>query len=80
MFAGTAVDADSIKAVRKQVRRALRDIGLWVNWDGVTVSISGKLIIVAFVHEAGFPGRTSFSCKGKAVKPGALRNIRPGQR
>ena len=80
MFAGTAVDADSIKAVRKQVRRALREVGLWVNWDGVSVSISGKLIIAAFVHEAGFPGRMSFSCKGKAVKPGALRNIRPGQR
>ena len=79
LFAGTAVDADSLKAVRKQVRRALREVGLWVNWDGVSVSISGKLIIVAFVHEAGFPGRMSFSSKGgKAVKPGALRNIRPG--
>ena len=76
MFAGTAVDADCFKAVRKQVRRALRQVGLWVEWDGVTVSISGKLIIAAFVHEAGFPGRMSFSCKGKAVKPGALRNIR----
>ena len=80
MFAGTAVDADSLKAVRRLVRRALREVGLWVRWDGVTVSISGKLIIAAFVHEAGFPGRVSFSCKGKAVKPGALRNIRPGQR
>lgn len=79
MFSGTAVDADSIKAVRKQVRRALREVGLWVNWNGVTVSISGKLIIVAFVHEAGFPGRVSFSSKGKAVKPGNLRNIRGGQ-
>ena len=80
LFAGTAMDADNYKAVRKQVRRALREVGLWVNWDGVSVSISGKLIIAAFVHEAGFPGRVSFSCKGKAVKPGAPRNIRPGQR
>ena len=62
------------------MRRALREVGLWVEWDGVTVSISGKLIIAAFVHEAGFPGRTSFSCKGKAVKPGALRNLRSGLR
>ena len=80
LFAGTAMDADNYKAVRKQVRRALREIGLWVNWDGVSVSISGKLIIAAFVHVAGFPGRVSFSSKGKAVKPGALRNIRPSQR
>ena len=78
LFAGTAMDADSLKAVRKQVRRALREIGLWVESDGVTVSISGKLIIAAFVHEAGFSGRVSFSCKGKAVKPGAPRNIRGG--
>ena len=80
LFAGTAMDADNYKAVRKQVRRALREVGLWVNWDSVSVSISGKLIIAAFVHVAGFPGRMSFSCKGKAVKPGALRNIRPSQR
>ena len=80
LFAGTAMDADSIKAVRKHVRRALREVGLWLNWDGVTVSISGRLIIVAFVHEAGFPGRMSFSDRSKSVKPGALRNIRPGQR
>lgn len=79
LFAGTAIDADSLKAVRKQVRRALREVGLWVEWDGVTVSISGNLIIVAFVHEAGFPSRMSFSCKGKAVKAGNLRNIRGGQ-
>ena len=64
--------------MRKQVRRALREIGLWVESDGVTVSISGKLIKVAFVHQAGFPGRVSFSSKGKAVKPGNLRNIRGG--
>ena len=76
MFAGTAVDADSIKAVRQQVRRALRDIGLWVESDGVSVSISGRRILAAFVHEAGFPGRVSFSSKGKAVKPGGMRNTR----
>ena len=79
LFAGTATDADGLKAVRRQVRRALREIGLWVEWDGVTVSISGRLIIVAFVHEAGFPGRVSFSSQGRAVKPGARRNLRPGQ-
>ena len=74
LFAGTAIDADSLKAVRKQVRRALREVGLWVEWDGVTVSISGKLIVVAFVHRAGFPGRVSFSSKWKAEKPGVLRD------
>ena len=79
LFAGTAVDADNYKAVRKQVRRALREIGLWVEWDGVSVSISGRLILAAFVHEAGFPGRVSFSSLGKAVTPGARRNLRPGQ-
>ena len=80
MFAGFATDADSLKAVRKQVRRALREIGLWVESDAVTVSISGRRIMAAFVHEAGFPGRVSFSSKGKAIKPGARRNLRPGQR
>ena len=64
--------------MRKQVRLALRDIGLWVACDEVSVSYHGKLIIAAFVHETGFPGRVSFSSKGgKAVKPGALRNTRP---
>ena len=80
MFAGTAVDADRLKAVRQQVRRALREIGLWVASDGVSVSISGRRILAAFVHEAGFPGRVSFSSKGKAMKPGALRNTRGGLR
>ena len=42
LFAGTAMEADSLKAARRQVRRALREVGLWVKWDGVTVSISGS--------------------------------------
>ena len=65
--------------MRKQVRLALRDIGLWVACDEVSVSYHGKLIKVAFVHQAGFSGRVSFSSKGKAVKSGNLRNIRGGQ-
>ena len=79
MFAGFADDPRNAKAVRKQVRRALREIGLWVTWDEVLVSYHGKLIKAAFVHQAGFPGRVSFSSNGKAVKPGNLRNIRGGQ-
>lgn len=78
MFAGFADDPRCMKSVRRQVRRALRDIGLWVEWDGVSVSYSGKLIKVAFVHQAGFPGRVRFSCNGKAMKPGNLRNLRGG--
>ena len=78
MCAGFAADADSIKGVRKQVRRALRDIGLWVASDEVSVSFSGKVIKVSFVHQAGLPGRVSFSSKGLAVKPGATRNTRAG--
>ena len=65
MFAGTALDADNYKAVRKQVRRALREIGLWVPWDEVSVSVSGRLILAGFVHEIGFPGRVSFSINGR---------------
>ena len=79
MFSGFADDPRCVKAVRKQVRRALRDIGLWVACDEVSVSYHGKLIKVAFVHQAGFSGRVSFSSKGKAVKSGNLRNIRGGQ-
>ena len=73
MFAGNATNAHSIGAVRRQVHLALREIGIRLVSDDVTVSISGTLIKVSFVHASGSAGLVTISARRMTLKTGARR-------
>lgn len=73
MLAGNAVDAHSLLAVRGRVRLALQEIGIRLASKEVTVSFSGPLIKVSFVHGSGSSGLVTFSADGGEPKLGARR-------